>query len=135
MSLHRFAIVLPALAATACVPQEEPREFISQAPAARVVGEAESCISPSRVRQSVVHDDRTIDFHVGSRIYRNTLPRRCPGLGFRESITYDIRGGQLCRQEIVYVLDNFGGELRRGAGCSLGDFVPVELIDDEESSD
>ena len=129
------ALTLTGLAAlTACAPNGEPEQFISQAPAARVVGEAERCINVSQLRSTKVHDDRTIDFHVGSRTYRNTLSRNCPRLGFEEAITYDVRGGQLCRPGIIYVLESFGSGLQRGAGCSLGEFVPVELIKGDEES-
>lgn len=120
--------VIPALWLMSCAPVEPDENFISDAPDVRVVGEAESCITVSQLRNTVVHDDRTIDFHVGSRIYRNNLTRRCPGLGFEESITYDVRGSQLCRPDIIYVLETVGGQLSRGVGCQLGDFIPVELI-------
>lgn len=135
----RFAITrkailaaIPVLALAACAPVKTDENFVSDAPAAQVVGEAESCITVSQLRNTVVHDDRTIDFHVGSRIYRNTLRSTCPRLGFEEAITYDVRGAQLCRPDIIYVLETFGGELRRGVGCQLGDFVPVELIEDDQ---
>ena len=118
------------LALAGCAGYEDETDFVSDAPEARVVGEAESCISPDRIRSTVVHDDRTIDFVMsGGDIYRNTLPRRCPRLGFERSISYDVRGGRLCSPEIVYVLDNTGGRLDRGVGCGLGDFVPVEYIE------
>ena len=131
-SLFTPALTLTALTALAsCAPNGEPQEFVSQAPAARVIGEAERCINVDQVRNTSVYDDRTIDFRVGRRTYRNTLDRNCPRLGFEESITYDVRGGQLCRPELIYVLENFGGRLTRGVGCSLGDFVPIELIDDD----
>ena len=133
-NLFKPALTLTALAVLAsCAPVGEPQEFVSQAPAARVVGEAERCINVSQLRNTNVHDDRTIDFRVGSRIYRNTMDRSCPRLGFEESITYDVRGGQLCRPEIIYVLNDFGGGLSRGAGCSLGDFVPIELVENDVS--
>ena len=118
------------LALTACAGYEEDTDFVSDAPEARVLGAAESCISPERIRSTVVHDDRTIDFVMGGgEIYRNTLPRRCPRLGFERSISYDVRGGRLCSPEIIYVLDNTGGRLDRGVGCGLGEFVPVEYVE------
>ena len=39
------------------------------------------------------------------------------------------RGGNLCSGEIVFELDNIGGQLSRGAACGLGEFVPVEYAD------
>ena len=133
MTIRRMLVAVPLALATACAPVQDDEEFASLAPQARIVGEAETCIPASRIRSTTVHDARTIDFRVGTRLYRNTLPQSCPGLRARDAITYDIRGGQLCRPEIVYVLENFGGELRRGAGCGLGDFVPIELVDEDDA--
>ncbi len=122
---------LPLVAA--CAAYEEDTDFVSDAPAARVVGEPVSCLNHSRIRSTQVHDDRTIDFVLtGGDIYRNTLPRRCPRLGFEQAISYDVRGGQLCSPDIIYVLDRIGGGVQRGAGCGLGDFVPVELVEEDE---
>lgn len=128
-------IVLPLLAVASCAPVGEAEEFVSDAPPVRVVGQAERCIDPSRIRSQRVHDDRTIDFRLGRTIYRNTLDRPCPRLGFEEAITYDVRGGRLCTPDIVYVLDTTGTGIRRGAPCSLGEFVPVEYLDDVSDAD
>ena len=122
-------IALPLVMLAACTPAERDENFVSKAPAASVVGEPETCITTSRIRSQTVHDDRTIDFRVGSKIYRNTLRASCSRLGFEEAITYDSYGSQLCRQQIVYVLESIGGNIQRGAPCSLGDFVPIEYID------
>ncbi len=125
-----LALIAIPLAAGACAPVEDDREFISEAPPATVVGEPRSCLNTANIRRSTVHDDRTIDFeYTGGKIYRNTLTRGCTRLGFEEAFTYRTSINQLCRNEIIYVLDNVGGELRRGAGCSLNDFVPIEYID------
>ena len=100
-------------------------------PAARVVGAAENCIQSQQIRTSRVRDDRTIDFEMrGGRVYRNTLPNSCPRLGFEEAFTYNTSLTRLCSTEIIYVLDTVGGQLQRGAGCGLGQFVPVEYLED-----
>src|SRR5690606_40400850 len=50
------------------------------------IGEAETCISRSRIRSTDVIDDQTIDFKmVNGDIYRNTLPNKCGNLGDRKS--------------------------------------------------
>lgn len=98
---------------------------VSKAPAAKVVGDAVNCVSIAGLR-STVHDDRTIDFEVGSRTYRNTLPYSCSSLGFEKAFTYQTSLTQLCSTDIIYVLQNAGGRLDRGAGCGLGKFVPIE---------
>ena len=69
-----------ALTLAACT-AEADRDPEIRAPAVEVVGEAENCIQTSRIQNTVVHDDYTIDFHLAGRdVYRNTLPVRCPGL-------------------------------------------------------
>ena len=51
-----------------------------------------------------------------------------PGLTFDRAITYETSIDQLCTQQIVYSLQNIGGVPQRGAGCALGEFVPVEYV-------
>ncbi|MXP15544.1 hypothetical protein GRI44_12360 [Altererythrobacter confluentis] len=130
MRLKHTVLLLPALALAACSPPADRAEFVSKAPAAKIVGEPVSCITTSTIRDTKVHDDRTIDFiTTGSRIYRNTLPGTCPRLGFEEGFTYTVHTSRLCDTDIIYVLDRTAGDLRRGAGCGLGKFVPVEYAE------
>ncbi len=116
-----------ALALSACSAKMDDQTRPSKAPAARVVGEARSCLPINQVSQSRVHDDRTIDFRVGSRTYRNTLPQSCPSLGFEKAFTYETSLSQLCNTDIIYVLRTTAGRPERGGACGLGSFVPVEL--------
>jgi hypothetical protein len=122
-------ILLPLLVVgtlAACT-QSEPRDRPPVSPAARITGEAESCIPLAQVRESRVRDDWTIDFiRDGRRAWRNTLPNRCPGLRAENGFTYETSLSQLCSTDIIYVLETAGG-LHRGPGCGLGRFVPVEL--------
>lgn len=135
MNLRILALTpLPLLALGACAPDpagEAARAAaeIARAPAATVAGPPESCINRSQVRNTVIRSDRVIDFEMqGGKIYRNTLRSSCPGLGFERAITYETSIDQLCRPQIVYALQTIGGVLQRGAGCSLGEFVPVEYV-------
>ena len=122
-----------ALFALGCAPVEADGDFVSDGPPVNVVGEPESCIPINRMRSSKVRDDRTIDFEMsGGKVYRNILPSKCPRLGFEEAFTYKTSLSRLCNTDIVYVLESVGGDLRRGAGCGLGDFVPVKYIEDEQ---
>ncbi len=119
-------IVLAPLALSACG-DSRPGGPPAVSPAARVVGEPEACVSLTQIRETKVRDDWTIDFiGGGNRVWRNTLPNRCPGLKLNDGITYQTSLSQLCSTDIVYVLETSGG-LHRGAGCGLGPFVPVEL--------
>jgi len=95
-------------------------------PAAAIAGSARSCISLGAIRETRVRDDRTIDFiTTGRKIYRNTLPNACPGLGFEQRFAYETSLSQLCSTEIITVLYQAGSP--RGASCGLGEFQPVTL--------
>jgi hypothetical protein len=117
-----------ALGACAAQTQQEGvsgERSASATPAGQVVGEPVSCIQTSRIRNTKVHNDETIDFEMlGGMVYRNTLPNRCPSLGFEERFAYRTSIGQLCSTDIITVLYSDG---TRGAGCGLGQFLPIEL--------
>lgn len=130
----RYTLCLAPLAGLmACASVEgEPRPDPAIAgPAVKVLGEAESCINRSAVRNTVVRSDSVIDFEMrGGKVYRNVLPSSCPRLGLERAFTYDTSINQLCRPQIIYTLDTLGGIIQRGAGCGLGEFVPVEYVKD-----
>lgn len=118
-----IAAVLPLAACTA----EPDSSATVAAPAVTVAGEQVNCIQTSRIRNTVVHDDYTIDFVMnGGEIFRNTLPARCPGLGFEERFGYQVSTGQLCRVDTITVLQSGAG---RGPTCGLGPFVPVRYAE------
>ncbi len=120
-----------SLFAIACAPVERATDAnpAAGAPAVTVVGEPQQCLPRSQIRQTAVRSDRVIDFEMnGGKVYRSTLAQRCPGLGFERAITYETSINQLCTNQIVYALQNYGGTLQRGAGCTLGEFVPVEYV-------
>lgn len=88
--------------------------------------QARQCVSIRRIDRTEIIDDRNIVFHMqGKDIYLNKLPRRCPGLRISDSFSYRNTTGQLCNVDLISVLDNFGGELRRGPSCGLGEFFPI----------
>ena len=120
-------LALAPLVVASCT-QERPSERPAISPAAKIVGEAESCVQLTQLRESRIRDDWTIDFiRSGNRAWRNTLPQRCSGLKFEDAFTYETSLSQLCSTDIIYVLNRTGGGLQKGAGCGLGKFVPVEL--------
>ena len=113
-----------ALLAVSVRSQEADDRPASKAPPVEVLGEPVNCVNISRIRNTQVHDDYTIDFNLGSgEIYRNTLPNRCPQLGFEESFAYEANTGQLCSIDMISVIQR--GAAGRGPRCSLGKFVPV----------
>ncbi|PMV36659.1 hypothetical protein, partial [Pseudomonas sp. FW305-3-2-15-C-LB1] len=53
---------------------------LDKALAGRVAGNAETCLSTSRIGSPQVIDDHTLLYRDGGRIWRNDLPDACPGL-------------------------------------------------------
>ena len=122
-----FRPAIAAVAAALLASCQQPVESAPQgkAPAIEALGPAVSCVQTSRIRDTEVHDDQTIDFHmIGGATYRNTLPNRCPSLGFEERFAYRTTTGQLCSVDVITVLYSDG---QRGAGCGLGEFLPVQI--------
>jgi hypothetical protein len=97
------------------------------APVATPDGPAVTCVTMP-IGQSVVRDDRTIDFFVGRKVYRNTLPQACPGLGSEKAFSYNTSISRLCSVDLITVLQRVGGQFMRGATCGLGPFQPVTGI-------
>ena len=96
-------------------------------PVARETGAAKDCIRLTDIRETRVRSDSVIDFRTSARQwYRNTLPYRCPSLGFEERFSYSTSLNQLCSVDTITVLYASGG-LSRGASCGLGKFQPVEI--------
>lgn len=122
-------LAIAALAACTTATAEEGTD--APAPAAVedqyvATGEPEDCISIVRITSTDVVDDKTILFKLGSKTYRNSLPNRCPSLGFEEKFSYSTSLSRLCSTDIIHVLYTAGGGLQKGAGCGLGQFQPVE---------
>ena len=98
----------------------------AEAPPAVAAGAAVSCIPIASIRESRVRSDRVIDFvTTGRRVYRNTLPYDCPGLGFERRFAYSTSLTQLCSLDVVTVFTT--SPVQRGATCGLGPFQPVTL--------
>jgi len=97
-------------------------------PQARVTGPDESCIPLNRANNSIVRDDRTIDFvGPGGRGWRNVLPSDCPGLGSEKAFSFSTSLSQLCSTDIIRVIQHLGPGISPGASCGLGRFTPIEL--------
>lgn len=87
------------------------------------------CVQISRIRNTIVRDDSTIDFIMNNGdVYRNTLPNSCPSLGFEERFAYKTSISQLCSVDIITVLSTAGTGLMRGASCGLGKFQKMEKV-------
>jgi hypothetical protein len=86
----------------------------------------QDCVVVSSIDETEALDDQNIIFRMrGNRVYRNHLPRRCPGLERENRFMYETRGGRLCSIDTITVLEQFGVSLQRGFTCRLGEFVPL----------
>jgi hypothetical protein len=113
MKKHLIAAVAVTLGlATASA---SPRDRTS-VPEATPDGKPISCVQTSSISSTQVH----------GKVYRNTLPNSCPGLGFEERFLYTTSIGELCSVDTITVLQSPG--LSRGATCGLGTFQPVQLV-------
>jgi len=118
MRLVPIALALLATTATAADRRAPP--------VATAIGEPVACIPLTRIRQTLVRDDRTIDWVLtGRKTYRTVLRDSCPGLGFEQRFSYQTSLSQLCSTDIITVLYQTGPQ--RGASCGLAPFQPVTL--------
>jgi hypothetical protein len=131
------ACFLPALAVTPALAQDGEEEAFDRTP--------QDCVSTNGIDQTDAVDDQNILFYMrNGSVYRNHLPRKCPGLERENRFAYKLVGSQrLCSINTITVLEDgfgVGGGFREGFTCRLGEFVPLspeeiedlELLDDED---
>jgi hypothetical protein len=126
--MHRIlptaALIAAALAATTASAQSRP-------PADQVWtpdGAPVNCITLSAIRSTHVVDDHTINFVVSTtRMFTNTLPRACPGLGRERGFSHNSRTTQLCAVNSITVVP-MGGSTVRSPACGLGQFQPMKPV-------
>ena len=118
--LLAIPLVLGACAATAgnsggsSGPQSAPAS-------ASAKPETTDCIDLIRIDRSEVVDDQTILFHMkGGKVWKNTLPYKCPRLGFEKAFSHKTSINRLCSVDIITVLDTTAR--MPGASCGLGKF-------------
>ena len=117
---HRLIALLPLLAAASALGQDakDEDEAFDRTP--------ENCIIVSRIDETDAIDDHNIIFRMrGDRVYRNTLPNKCPGLERENRIAYQTGSSRLCDIDTITVLEDFGVGFRPGFTCRLGQFVPL----------
>ena len=124
--MRKVLLAFLVVAATAPLTTSGAARGRQALPMATPAGKPESCIPLVSIRQSHVRNDHVIDFEMaGGKVYRNTLPNGCPGLGFNESFSYETSLSRLCSADIITVLQSPGA--MRGPSCGLGQFQPVTL--------
>jgi hypothetical protein len=93
----------------------------------------EDCVIVQRIDQTDALDDQTIIFRMrGDRVYRNTLPNKCPGLQRENRIAWATSTSRLCDIDTITVLEDFGVGFRPGFTCRLGQFVPLSEAEVED---
>jgi len=116
--------ILPLLAVTAALGQESEAAF-DRTP--------RDCLVVTQIDSTEAIDDQTIIFRTrGKRVYRNTLPRTCPGLLRENRIAWESRTSQLCSVDMITVLEDVGFGIRPGFTCRLGEFAPMSPADIED---
>jgi hypothetical protein len=123
-----FSLALAPLALMGCT-EAKTGQTPPVSPAAEVIGAAQDCLTINQFSNTRIRNDWTIDFlaPAGNKVWRVTLPNRCPGLKSADSFTYATSLTQLCSTDIIYPLVRYGSDYQRGAGCGMGQFVPVKL--------
>ena len=89
-------------------------------------GETESCLSLRRIDQIKPLDDRNFLIRVGRKdYYLNEVSGRCSNAdGINTRLQYKTALSQLCRNELISVVDNSTG-MNIGS-CGLGNFQKLE---------
>lgn len=86
------------------------------------------CVTTVSIDRTDIIDDQTIIFFMrGKRIFRNYLPRKCPGLAREDRFSYQTTNSRLCDIDTITVLEQFGSRLQPGFTCALGEFHPIAI--------
>lgn len=102
-------------------------EELADAIGPRVAGPPVDCVSTSSLGNARIIDRQTIVYRRTGTIYVNRLRSECPGLNPYATLITEVKGGQLCRMDLVSTLDP--GSRIPGPKCQLGQFTPYKLPD------
>ena len=92
-------------------------------------GEMTTCINTRIARDIDVLDDYSLLVLSGGEYYLNEFSGRCSGLGRERRYVHESSNGQMCRGDIIRVIDMTG---RPGGSCSLGSFEKLGELEPEE---
>ncbi len=114
--------VTGAACATASSDNETSEEVAARLAEFEPTGETETCLNTTRIRSIDALDDRRFLVRVGvNDYYLNEISGRCSGAARAGNrLQYTISTGQLCRNEIIQVVDNTTGFTV--GSCGLGSF-------------
>ena len=118
LMLPLFLAAAPALAQTPAPAAPIPATPIPATP----IPVTRGCLSLVQIQSSNVVDGQTIDFRLrDGSVWRNRLPRSCPGLGFDRAFSYSTSIAQLCNVDLIRVIVQSNPGIM-GATCGLGQF-------------
>lgn len=122
----RGLLILALLPLAGCVTDRmSPEEELADVIGNRVAQAPVDCVSTSVLDQPRIIDKQTIVYRRTGTIYVNRLRAECPGLDPYTTLITEVRGGQLCRMDLVSTLDP--GTTIPGPKCQLGQFTPYKL--------
>ena len=93
--------------------------------------QGDQCLPARRIRGVDVLDSRTLVFDMGRhRSYLVRMKRQCFGLRRNTPISYEIRGGRLCKHDGIHALENWGvNRLIPGPRCAIPSFIAINDIE------
>ncbi|AYJ86303.1 hypothetical protein D3Y57_10435 [Sphingomonas paeninsulae] len=127
MRIFSTAILLAAsaCATTVAARDEGPDTAFAKAIAGKIAGKPRSCISVTDTRDSTTFRNAIV-YRVNSKLsYVNDLGK-CPFLRSDYILVTNVRGSQICRGEIVNMVDRGSGF--PSGSCSYGDFIPYQTL-------
>ncbi|MEM9494783.1 MAG: DUF6491 family protein [Pseudomonadota bacterium] len=134
------ATLVAPLALAACATAASGEAKMSERAAERLAefertGDRQTCLSLSAIRQITPLDERHFLVRTGvNNYYLNEISGRCSNAGragYR--IQYTTSQSQLCRNEIITVVDNLNGFI--AGSCGLSDFQRLEKVPETDDED
>ncbi len=131
--MNHYALVaaLSAIGLAGCATAASDNNEISERAAKRLAefdrtGEVDSCLNLRQINQITALDDHRFLVRVGAnRYYLNEVKGRCSGAARTSTrLQYTTSHSQLCRNEIISVVDNTAGFTV--GSCGLGGFERLE---------
>ena len=124
--MNRSLLLTGLLALSACATAETAEHQVSEKAAKRLAefdrtGEMTTCLNVSRINSITALDEYNFLVRVGANDYYLNEVSRCSGADRAfNRIQYEMSGSQLCRNQIIRIVDNSGGFTV--GSCGLGSF-------------
>jgi len=98
-------------------------------------GETKNCVSTNLIRSMDAIDDKNILVKLNNgEVWLNAVSGKCSGAGSASTyLQYTTSIGQLCRNDIIHVVDNSGGFMV--GSCGLNEFQKLEKAPEEPAAD